>query len=100
MSKHTPGPWKVRNGREVFCGNKRICHVNAASKEPLNIKDELDVAAANARLIAAAPELLILANLYALVFQEEKQARAEYGDAAVDRELQRRAIIAKATGEA
>ena len=59
MSKqHTPGPWKVRNSREVFCGNKRVCSANAASREPLNMKDDLDVSSANARLIAAAPDLL------------------------------------------
>jgi hypothetical protein len=57
-AKHTRGPWKVRQSREVFCGNKRVCHVNAASVTPLSMRDELNVAAANARLIAAAPELL------------------------------------------
>ena len=58
MSKHTPGPWAVRNKTEVFCGRKRVAHVNAASKEPLNMKQDREVAEANARLIAAAPDLL------------------------------------------
>ena len=95
MSKHTPGPWKVRNVREVFCGNKRICHVNAASREPLSIKDDWDVAAANARLIAAAPDLLeaLLRTCAAL-------ESVSYSDPSIASAINTaRAAIAKATGE-
>jgi len=56
MSKATPGPWTVRNSREVFKGTRRICHVNAG--ESLTIGADIERAAHNARLIAAAPELL------------------------------------------
>lgn len=51
-TKHTPGPWKVRNWREVFKGTRRICSVNAG--ESLPIGEELDRAASNARRIVAA----------------------------------------------
>ncbi len=58
MSKHTPGPWVSRNNR-VFRGGKCICsNVNAASPTPQNIEEDVAMSIANARLIAAAPELL------------------------------------------
>ncbi|EOT5527357.1 hypothetical protein ACNRRN_006546, partial [Pseudomonas aeruginosa] len=51
MSKksHTPGPWVSRNNM-VFCGKKCICS-NV-------IAEEVAMSIANARLMAAAPELL------------------------------------------
>jgi hypothetical protein len=56
MTKYTPGPWKVIDGDQhdhVFAEefpNKRICNVFSGLQCPSG--------AANARLIAAAPELL------------------------------------------
>jgi len=55
MSKHTPGPWKVVEGRsgdsiEVFA-EKSIC-------EMWRRRDDSATVRANARLIAAAPTLL------------------------------------------
>ena len=64
MSKHTPGPWiQVRDGRSVcapsflgvsvaFCGDCTV--VSKEGKYSIS-KDE---AQANARLVAAAPDLL------------------------------------------
>ncbi len=51
MSKksHTPGPWVSRNNM-VFCGKKCICSNVIAEDVAMSI--------ANARLMAAAPELL------------------------------------------
>ncbi|WP_162957263.1 hypothetical protein [Pseudomonas aeruginosa] len=60
MSKqsHTPGPWVSRNNM-VFGGKKCICsNVNSASPTPQNIAEDVAMSIANARLIAAAPELL------------------------------------------
>ncbi|MBG4138622.1 hypothetical protein I4929_23835 [Pseudomonas aeruginosa] len=55
---HTPGPWVSRNNM-VFGGKKCICsNVNAASPNPQNIAEDVAMSIANARLIAAAPELL------------------------------------------
>lgn len=52
MSKHTPGPW-LTDGRSVFAmEQKQICEVPAKGIR----SGKVDVA--NARLIAAVPELL------------------------------------------
>ncbi|EOG6099328.1 TPA: hypothetical protein RQ837_001955 [Pseudomonas aeruginosa] len=70
MSKqsHTPGPWVSRNNM-VFGGKKCICsNVNAASPTPQNIAEDVAMSIANARLMAAAPELLdALVNLLPLI---------------------------------
>jgi len=47
-TKHTPGPWKVIDGNEVYSGVTPIAQSWAT----------VDEQEANARLIAAAPELL------------------------------------------
>ena len=59
-AQHTPGPWKVKAGTNaVLAGRKQICsHVNAASALPVNMLEDQEIAQANARLIAAAPDLL------------------------------------------
>ncbi|EMO9845328.1 hypothetical protein [Pseudomonas aeruginosa] len=60
MSKqsHTPGPWVSRNNM-VFCGKKCICsNINAASPNQQNIAEDVAMSIANAKLIAASPELL------------------------------------------
>ncbi|HFH3063130.1 hypothetical protein [Pseudomonas aeruginosa] len=60
MSKqsYTPGPWEQRNNR-VFSGGKCICsNVNAASPTTQNIAEDVAMSIANAKLMAAAPELL------------------------------------------
>ncbi len=88
MSKqsYTPGPWEQRNNR-VFSGGKCICsNVNAASPTTQNIAEDVAMSIANAKLIAAAPELL--EALVALV--ECEQTTPELWEAA-------RAAIAKAT---
>ena len=67
MSKHTPGPWKWY-GPNLLCGGERQSEniLNSADDgKPYGMHSALiehhwdgDVAKANARLIAAAPELL------------------------------------------
>lgn len=62
MSKHTPGPWKTRNGFQD--GSIEIFRPNKAIKKPFYpteiavVEAEEKEGKANARLIAAAPELL------------------------------------------
>lgn len=61
MSQHTPGPWKVEQGGFVGgpVGYGRVCQTwNKFEEDFMNAK-------ANARLIAAAPELLEVARLAA-----------------------------------
>lgn len=94
MSKHTPGPWILRKWKSEVGAhavdatdpsdgqNFGVCDVWGIN----NDKVLCDISAANARLIAAAPELLEalreLADGYSMT-------RAKYA----------REIIAKATGE-
>lgn len=89
-AKHTPGPWRAVETRVYFprlAGGFDIRNCPAAG--------------ANARLIAAAPELLEALLKYELPINTENidLSRIEFGSEAVERELQRRAAIAKATGE-
>ena len=58
-----------------------------------------DVTHPDMRLMAAAPDLLDALQQYGIDFTDEAAARAEFGDVQVDRELKRRAAIARATGE-
>lgn len=61
MSGYTPGPWTCGYGNYVYRddGSPRDGQSLIATCMPLNgTMDELNVAFANARLIAAAPELL------------------------------------------
>ena len=55
--KHTPGPWGVANsgGRVIRAGMVHPATIAVLETVPLKISDEI---IANARLIAAAPELL------------------------------------------
>ena len=58
MSKHAPGPWVAR-GIQVWRGKKRVVScVNAGCDEPMSLPCAFDRSLANARLIAAAPDLL------------------------------------------
>lgn len=60
MSKHTPGPWeksKKRDGTRVVLSSGRV--IRAKVHGPLTVGSPgYDEAEANARLIAAAPDLL------------------------------------------
>jgi hypothetical protein len=56
-TKHTPGPWEIHGeailGPHVGLSRKLICYVSSHREKPAP-----EVNTANARLIAAAPELL------------------------------------------
>lgn len=106
-TKHTPGPWVAEmryindipgNARvEVMAGSKHEDHMNSAvasvcySHTPCRFYiDDKDEAEANARLIAAAPDLLEALEGFV----------AEFGDKAVNANVKKaRAAIAKATGD-
>lgn len=66
MTSHTPGPWKLlhktahqHDGDRAIYGpdNKLICEMNGGPNDNSEIL-------ANARLIASAPELLLIAKAY------------------------------------
>lgn len=94
MSKHTPGPWTFRNGRSVHSAEKSIalCQTGLARKSV----PSPDECMANARLIAAAPELL--EELKRALYVLETVARNDGYDTEVGIVPTVRAVIAKATG--
>jgi len=104
-AQHTPGPWavipkKTPQGDIATVYNTPDGWVSIHATTWLNIGDQ-QVAMANARLISAAPDLLEALQSYSLPIDLENIALSciEFGSEAVNRELRRRAAIAKATGE-
>ena len=106
MSKHTPGPWEVVNNppnedgstatsiygsdqyvADVYCGY-------AGSKNMPNAE-----AAANARLIAAAPELLEALDGMIQVYGGDRDWNGPKHSTELELIAMARAAIAKATGE-
>lgn len=109
---HTPGPWEAIDNRQVVtvaevetgrtygygCENDFVCDLNDGEyHEYRNEKEQ----AANARLIAAAPELLAELKCVLASFADEPRIGSVHADkirrAWFDRA---RAAIAKAEGEA
>lgn len=100
-AKHTPGPWGidryvVKSGDDEGAEMLSIKNVCRISQQPNGHKqDETDEA--NARLIAAAPELL-----EALERAADELHRAQNSNGSqwlIDEEAKARAAIAKATGK-
>lgn len=93
---HTPGPWEVKNGCNVFAPAVRIPLTKndyIACTGGLSGTDTIERDAANARLIAAAPDLLeAVQKLLPL-------AAKSFGALTVDLDAAR-AAVAKATGGA
>ncbi len=92
MSKHTPGPWTHGPESRDICGPDDESVASAATWRPES--EEV----ANARLIAAAPELLAALEtlLTAVDDAVDVEAQASWQGAATDAEI----AIAKAKGEA
>jgi hypothetical protein len=98
MSAHTPGPWEAENNGHFW----EISPKNIVSAQPYRVGDvcasdpenpNSGIQEANARLIAAAPELLeALQNILAVAGVRIDDPRIVQFDAA-------RAAVAKATGE-
>ena len=83
-TKHTPGPWRWNTAAGIYGSNNKRC-ANVFVQDEIKLPDdEID---ANARLIAAAPDLLALVRSYATTYPLD-----EYYDKAT-------AAIAKATGD-
>lgn len=77
--QHTPGPWKIGNvpGREAFCvyDNQANEYISTIWFSERDVKE----GAANARLIAAAPDLLEAVKA-ALLVAEDLDAKGQYID--------------------
>lgn len=110
MSGHTPGPWEYYPATN-YCGYaiapRGTLPTLAAVERPRGNRNTINVTAfnypgkteANARLIAAAPELLEALYL-ALPYVESEQDNPAYKAGAVAAVVrQMRAAISKATGE-
>jgi hypothetical protein len=69
MSKHTPGPWHVANGVQIRGQRDQIARVWMMRNGE---------GSANARLIAAAPEMLAALRLAQEWLQGSEPGRAQY----------------------
>ena len=102
MTKHTPGPWKAfpDNGnlvRNVAGGGGTVAHVQGHPAKYQTVKDYHEIVEANARLIAAAPELLeALEELIDQCIHAEGSMDYNYGKFELERAEK---AIAKAKGE-
>jgi len=123
MSKHTPGPWRWMNNLCLVAdhGNRPVV-LSACTHEGFpslvenqgGILEDIDTSGPNARLIAAAPELLeelkkanqIIINALNVMSQEQVVKWGEKNDHdglkdgwAVTRNNAREAVIRKAEGK-
>ncbi len=91
---HTSGPWVYYSGsRSIWHADmKAICTVHGARKSPT--EEQAAETEANARLIAAAPELL--AHLHGIVSRWALDADEDIPQGVADA----RALIARVTGAA
>jgi hypothetical protein len=115
MSKHTPGPWEAihttsagwnvrrRHERPSYTGLAPVCSMAWWQFDIPGIIDE-EISAANARLIAAAPELLEALRSVLKYYAPSALECAEWaldGNSQTDAILRKaRAAIAKAIGGA
>ena len=90
--QHTPGPWTFDNGIEFICTDTSLHGEWAVAKINI-VRAE---AKANARLIAAAPELLDALKLMRDAFLDTEGSHGTLEQTATDAAD---AAIAKATGE-
>ncbi len=80
--KHTPGPWEVSRGAQsdaysVEAAMQTICNVKFIKGQELS-KAGVKQEESNARLIAAAPELLAACKATIAEFKQLGQAMGEY----------------------
>lgn len=93
--KHTPGPWRTTPNGVVTSDSCQISHVGETSR-PADMVCNFERWDADARLIAAAPDMLHALNL-ALEYWQDRQQRYKNRSPAWVQEA--RAAIAKALGE-
>ena len=74
VRQHTPGPWRAIRD-EVWAGKSRLVCPRVTAGESLPMGDDLERAKANARLIAAAPELFDVVQALLLTQQMRMEPR-------------------------
>lgn len=72
MVDHTPGPWTLDDGRHVYCCDRQLIATVWRRDKPCSVIHDDQTTDANARLIAAAPELL---DALARLLADYEQAR-------------------------
>lgn len=92
MSKHTPGPWVVESADDAYC----IANVGNLVIMPGGGKVKHDNTEADARLIAAAPDLL---EALEMIVAEADSYTARTGKPVYNWLDQARAAIAKSRAE-
>jgi len=104
--KHTPGPWTDKGGSAgaVWAGNEFIASVYPNAQpgwDGYGRFDRQDETEANARLIAAAPDLLAVAIKSHEPYESlsEDDIRSLYGPEEAELAMSLRAAIARARGE-
>lgn len=103
MSKHTPGPWKVRQRRTKPPHDYEIEDSCPEGHGLVYVRMHNGEQEANARLIAAAPELFEAARGVDVLYAELHAAMPAIvnrpaGDIVMEAVRKARAAIAKATG--
>ncbi len=88
MTQHTPGPWYV-SGNAVHASYRWICTIRASQGDQTRLTDY-----ANARLIAAAPEMLGWLSELATALHAHAQ-----DDDARDLAKRARALLARIEGK-
>ena len=91
-SSPTPGPWHIQNKGDIYSPSARCEIVSSDDKTIARVKGLTAEAEANARLIAAAPDLLAAAESYIIVL---KHLNTEQTREAL---MQMEALVRKAKG--
>ncbi len=79
MSEHTKGPWRTdASYTDVFAGDDEFICSCEGSRNGLPLRDEEDLA--NARLIAAAPDLLAACKKMVKLYYPGKDEQQSPGD--------------------
>ena len=103
-AKHTPGPWNQQRNVTNYRSGRKALEVRGASDELIATFPGCDRDAANARLIAAAPELFDARRIFIgaafPVSTEINERGHNWSEVYLDQALEiARRAIAKATGE-
>lgn len=98
-AQHTPGPWTIRYGTNLFSESGRLVASTGGHSLNGRFGDEHRINVANARLIAAAPELLAALNQIANEMQSASSRGRDVSVSWLDARIAlARVAIAKAEG--
>lgn len=92
-SKHTPGPWRVsKTGRSVLAGSVKINQSSGPGGQSVSCQIRFEeMLRANARLIAAAPEMLECLRDIMSSGIVKHDPRIDYDEFQIDRDTQEQA---------